>query len=126
MSDALLVQDLLERCATLGTRDEPVTARKMFGGHGLYAGRAMFAIVIDGVAFFKTDEENRADFESAGGQPFTYEHNGRTTVMSFWTLPESAWANPHRFLPWAASALHAARRTLAKRPPDRRRKSKRP
>ena len=47
---------LLELLAPL----EGVTARRMFGGGGLYLEDTMFAIVADDVLFLKVDETNQA------------------------------------------------------------------
>ncbi|MHC4112773.1 MAG: TfoX/Sxy family protein [Planctomycetota bacterium] len=44
----------------------PVQARRMFGGAGLYFDGLFFALVADDVLYFKVDDSNRPDYESAG------------------------------------------------------------
>jgi DNA transformation protein len=58
MSDFIpFVQELLESWGT-------VSARRMFGGHGLYHEGLMFAIVMDNRLYLKVDALNRPDFEA--------------------------------------------------------------
>lgn len=53
MSDFIpFVQELLEGWG-------PVSARRMFGSHGLYHEGLMFAIVMDQRLYLKADEVNR-------------------------------------------------------------------
>ena len=56
MKDAGMVQFLLEQLD-----DERVTARAMFGGHGIYRSGHMFALVYDDVVYMKvSDDEAKA------------------------------------------------------------------
>lgn len=68
----------------------PTVARKMFGGFGLYRGGLMFAIVADDALYLKVDNHNRADYEAAGCEPFTYEAKGRRVTLSYWQAPAEA------------------------------------
>ena len=47
-----------------------VSARKMFGGAGLYREGVMFGLIADDVAYLKADDSNRKDFVRAGASPF--------------------------------------------------------
>ena len=47
-----------------------VTARPMFGGHGVFLDGRMFALISKDVLYFKADDENRSDFENAGMKPY--------------------------------------------------------
>ena len=116
MTQKLMVEQILEWSGFLDRTVGPVFAKRMFGGYGIYCGEAMFALVANGVAYFKSDEKNRADYESAGGEPFRYEkRSGKVAVMSFFTIPDAAWDSEARFRPWARTALDAASRALARR-----------
>ena len=42
-----------------------VTARKMFGGAGLYRDGKMFGLIADDVAYLKVDDSNRPEFVAA-------------------------------------------------------------
>ena len=47
-----------------------VTARKMFGGAGLYRDGKMFGLIAGDVAYLKVDDTNRQAFADAGCKPF--------------------------------------------------------
>ncbi|MBL8495027.1 MAG: TfoX/Sxy family protein [Rhodocyclaceae bacterium] len=91
-----------------------VVARRMFGGYGLFLDGLMFAIVIDDVVWFKTDQENRALFVSVGESPFTYLRAGKPAQLNFYRAPDDAFASPHALMPWAQSAFGAALRARTK------------
>jgi DNA transformation protein len=107
-----------DHCLDLFSGLGPVVARPMFGGHGFYLGRAMFAIgdAEEWRVWLKVDEQTHARFEDAGGEPFTYSSKrGRTTTLSFFTPPDAAMEDADAMLAWARLALEAAERALAKR-----------
>jgi DNA transformation protein len=64
-----------------------VSARRMFGGYGLYRDGLMFALIIEDELFFKTDPENLARFERTGSRPFVYQSHGRAVQLSYWSAP---------------------------------------
>ena len=105
----------------------PVHAKAMFGGYGLCLDGAMFAIITrDERLYFKTDDDSRAAFAKAGGEPFTYERQNRdgesrVIVMSYCTAPEGALASAKRLLPWAERGVAAAQRAARKKPAKKRR-----
>jgi DNA transformation protein len=113
MSADQLIAHALDLFASLGPS---VTARKMFGGLGFYAGGQFFAIgdVDDGALYIKVDAETRGRFEAAGGRPFTYPaRDGGVMVMSYMTPPDAALEDPEAMLPWALLGLEAAGRAAA-------------
>ena len=59
-----------------------VTARRMFGGGGLFRDGLMFAIIDDDTLFMKVDDGNRPAYLAAGARPFTYRREERTIAMS--------------------------------------------
>ena len=89
-----------------------VSARKMFGGYGIYAEGVMFALIADSTLYLKGDAQNAADFEKAGCEPFLYQHKSRSkpTRMSYYRAPSEAMDDSDELLPWAESALAAAKR----------------
>jgi len=87
-----------------------VTARKMFGGHGLYREGLMFALIVADELFFKTDEENVAQFERADSHPFVYQSRDRTVQLSYWSAPASSLDSPPEMCGWCQSAYGAALR----------------
>lgn len=114
MRDAF-VAHALELLAALGS----ISARRMFGGHGIYCDGLFIAIVLDDVLYLKADDRSRADFERAGCERFSYLRQGRTARLNFYRAPEDAIDAPRRMLPWARKALAAALRARAAKPAAR-------
>ncbi len=107
MSDFIpFVQELLEDWGT-------VSARRMFGGHGLYHEGLMFAIVMDNRLYLKADDINRPDFEALGLTPFTYPMKGKDVALSYWAAPDAVFDDPQEAVRWARSAWDAAARGQA-------------
>ena len=90
-----------------------VSAKRMFGGHGLYCGERMFALIAEQTLYFKTDEASRRAFEQAGSHPFVFTSRNRQVTMSYWSAPEEAMESPPLALRWARLALDAALRQPA-------------
>jgi DNA transformation protein len=111
------IEYLLELLQGVGA----VKARAMFGGYGLYFYDAlrqesfMFALVADETLYFKTDENSRSEFEERGLKAFTYERNGKPLSMSYNEAPGEALDDPDEMTEWANKAIHAARRSAAKK-----------
>lgn len=95
-----------ELIAALGA----VRSRAMFGGHGIYCDELFIAIVIDDQLYLKVDGLTQRDFEQAGCTPFVYRAKGKTTVMSYWTVPDEALDSARAMKPWAQMAIAAAAR----------------
>jgi DNA transformation protein len=109
-SEAAFVAHLLDLLEPLGG----VSAKRMFGGYGIFRDGPMFGLVADGELYLKTDAENRGDFESRDLAAFRFEmKNGRVSAMSYHRCPEEALDSPHAMRPWAGSAIAAARRSAA-------------
>lgn len=96
-----------------------VRVRAMFGGHGVYHGDTMFALVADDVLYLKCDDENRAQFEARDLGPFTWEspNTGTKTMMSYWQAPDEIFDDTDAAREWTASAWAAAGRAQAKKKP---------
>jgi DNA transformation protein len=97
------VEELLEKWGQ-------VTARRMFGGHGLYHEGLMFAIVMDQRLYLKTDALNRPDFEAQGLAPFRFSMKGQTVSLSYWAAPDALFDDPPEAVRWARAAWEAALR----------------
>ena len=89
-----------------------VSARKMFGGHGLYREGLMFALIVDDELFLKTDESSVAQFERMGSHPFIYVSKERTVRLSYWSAPEASLESPAEMSEWCP-AYGAALRAQA-------------
>ena len=93
-----------------------VSARRMFGGFGIYRDGLMFALVAGDVLYLKADGENRREFEDAGSEPFSYQARRKQVILSYWRAPEEALESPEAMQLWARSAFAAALRAKAGSP----------
>jgi DNA transformation protein len=99
----------------------PVRARSMFGGCGIFLDDLMFALIAWDRLYFKVDQETKARFAAAGGEPFVYQGKQKPVEMSYWALPEETLDDPGALVEWADLALGAAQR--ARRKKTRKRKA---
>ena len=81
-----------------------VTARKMFGGAGLYRDGKMFGLIADDVAYLKVDDSNRKDFVEAGSSPFK-PYPDKPTTMSYFEVPPDVLDNPEELVKWSEQSL---------------------
>jgi DNA transformation protein and related proteins len=98
-------------------RIEPVTARAMFGGVGLYARGLFFGLIDDDVLYFKVDGSTRGAYEDAGSGPFRPAGEGGA-AMAYYELPAELLEGADGLRPWMEAALDVARR--ARKSPGRR------
>lgn len=87
-----------------------VSARAMFGGHGLYCDELFFAIVLEDMLYLKADDESRAAFELLGCELFSHRRLGKLATLNFYRAPEETLESPQLMLPWAKRALACALR----------------
>ena len=90
-----------------------VSARRMFGGWGIYKDGVMFALIAYDQLYLKVDDGNRAAFEARGLQPFTYTGKGRPIRMSYREAPGEGFDDPDILCDWARAACAAALRARA-------------
>lgn len=86
----------------------PVTARRMFGGHGVFLGGLMIGLIADDVLYLKTNEQTRAAFEERGLEAFVYLKKGKEVRMSFHRVPDEAMEDSAQMATWATMAINAA------------------
>lgn len=93
-----------------------ISARRMFGGHGIYFDDCMFGLVAEDTLYLKVDQENIHHFKELDLPPFTFEKNkGGTMSMSFHLAPETIFEDHDEAALWAEHAWAAAKRAkLAK------------
>jgi DNA transformation protein len=96
---------VLELLAPLGA----VSARRMFGGTGLFQDGMMFGLIARDELFFKVGDANRAGYEAAGEAPFSYDtKHGSHTLGSYWHCPPDLFDDAETFQVWARQAIEAA------------------
>jgi DNA transformation protein and related proteins len=104
----------------------PVTARRLFGGWGVYRGPVMFGLISRDTVYFRVDDRNRPDYQAAatkpflhtarkragataGPKPFTFEMpNGKTIEMAYYEVPADILEDVEALPEWAAKAEAAA------------------
>ncbi|MEW9918632.1 TfoX/Sxy family protein [Marimonas sp. MJW-29] len=87
-----------------------LSARKMFGGMGIYSQGVIFAIMrSDGVLLIKAQEGPFADRLAAMGcYRWTYvRKDGKASAMPYWTVPQDALDDPDKAAQLAREALAA-------------------
>lgn len=108
--DDELVSYLLENLKGFGS----VSARAMFGGHGLYRNDLIFSIVVDNILYIKADHKNRECFEKKGLSRFSYLKNGKECFLSYYNAPEDAIDDSETLKYWAQKGYEAALRARKK------------
>lgn len=93
--------EVLDRLATLGD----ISARAMFGRHGLYWRGVIFGLPFRDRLYLKVDERSRPDFEAAGMGPF--RPNERQALKSYDEVPPVVFDAPEALRSWAGEAIRA-------------------
>jgi DNA transformation protein len=88
-----------------------VSARRMFGGWGIYKDGVMFALIAYDTLYFKVDDRNRQDYEAADLPYFTYSDKGRPIRMPYCEAPSDGFDDAEILCAWARDAFAAALRT---------------
>jgi DNA transformation protein len=88
-----------------------VSARRMFGGFGIYKDGVMFALIAYDQLYLKVDDGNRAAYEAAGLPHFTYADKGKPIRMPYREAPPEGFDDPDILCAWARDAYAAALRT---------------
>jgi DNA transformation protein len=106
---------VLEQLAPAGR----VSARRMFGGVGLYLDGLFFALIDDDTLYFKTDDANRGRFQRAGSRPFCPFPGRPDYQMGYWQVPAEVLEETDELKAWAREALAVALRSRPPRKPGR-------
>jgi DNA transformation protein len=106
VDNTALRDEVLEKLQPL-----PVTSRAMFGGFGLYLEGKFFAVISDGVLYFRTDDDSRPAYVERGSQPLQpkYRPRGPKTVDRNFTVPDDVLADADTLREWATRAAAAKR-----------------
>jgi len=90
-----------------------VTARRMFGGHGIFHEGRMLGLVTGERLYLKTDAQNRGEFDARGLAPFQYMRQGEVTPTSYVEAPPEIYEDREEAARWARLAWEAVLRTPA-------------
>jgi DNA transformation protein and related proteins len=90
-----------------------LSARRMFGGLGLYSGEWFFALIDDDVLFFKVDDTNREDYVSRGMKAFM-PFPGQPS-LGYFQVPEDVIEEAEELTRWARRSVEIAQRAGLKK-----------
>lgn len=88
----------------------PITARRMFGGYGIYHDDVMIGLVADDVLYLKADTASAPRFVGSGLTPFKYRKGDKVVAMSYYQAPAEALEDPTEMREWAQLAFEATLR----------------
>ncbi len=86
---------------------EGVTARAMFGGHGLYRGGTFFGIIFKGRLYFKTNDLTRPVYVERGMKVF--HPNPGQTLKNYFEVPVEIIDETDLLVDWAQDAIQCCR-----------------
>jgi len=92
-----------------------VSAKRMFGGYGIFLEGLMFALVADSTLYLKADSETESEFEERGLERFKYNKKGKEYSMSYYCAPEEALEDMDEMNDWARRSFDAALRAAARK-----------
>ncbi len=88
-----------------------LTAKAMFGGHGLYKDGVVFGIIADDQLYFKVDVKNLPQYKERGSQPFKYEGKNRKLIaLSYWEVPAEILEDRELLAEWVEASVAASLR----------------
>ena len=97
--------DALERIKTHLRDLGDISARPIFGGHGLYWNDLIFGMVFRERLYFKVDDQAKGEYVSRGMGPF--RPNERQTLKSYYEVPPEVLDDQEVLLSWAREAIRA-------------------
>ena len=110
-SDNSFVDEVIDRLSLLGK----FTARKMFGGHGVFHNGIMIALIADNELYLKADQHSNHWFDEADLPAFTYQKaDGKVFKMSYYLASESFFEDDEDTRLWTQRAIDAALRAPRK------------
>jgi DNA transformation protein len=95
----------------------------MFGGVGLYADDVFFGIVAADELFFKVDDTNRREYETAGSGPFK-PYPDRAMTMPYYRVPLVVLEDAAMLGEWAVHAVAVAQAAKSAKPTKARKRAR--
>jgi DNA transformation protein len=93
-----------------------VSARRMFGGVGLYCEELFFALVDNDTLYLRVNDDNRADYTAHGMGQFRPYADRPEVSMTYYETPAEVLEDPAQLVVWAQRSVAAAL-AAAKGPP---------
>ena len=102
--DKPILKDSLKLLDHLGN----VKSRSMFGGFGIFAGEAMFALVVNNKLHLRANAKTEEEFKQAGLEPYIYKKRGFPVITKHYAIPDEWWQHPEEIVKQAKYSLEAA------------------
>ena len=97
-----------------------VTLRKMMGGATLYLDGIIFAIMVDGELWFKSDAEADPVWDAVSTERFTMAFkDGKIDSMNYRRAPSDVYDDAESMQRWTNVSVEAGRRRVVKKRPKR-------
>ena len=97
-------EDFMEFCLDQLSGLGKVSAKRMFGGAGLYCNGKMFGLLANDVAYLKVDDSNRSAYEERGAGQFK-PFPDKPVLMPYYEVPTDVLEDPVEFVEWAETSL---------------------
>jgi DNA transformation protein len=97
-----------------------VTMRKMMGGATLYLDGIIFAIMVDGELWLKSDAEADPVWDAVSRERFTVTfRDGTVDSMNYRRAPSDVYDDAEEMQRWVSVSVEAGRRRVVKKRPKR-------
>jgi DNA transformation protein len=97
-----------------------VSMRKMMGGATLYLDSIIFAIMVDGELWMKSDAEADPVWDAVSRERFTVTFkDGKVDSMNYRRAPSDVYDDAEAMQRWASVSVEAGRRRVVKKPKRR-------
>ena len=93
----------------------PVSAKRMFGGYGIFLEGLMFGLIANGVLYLKAGKETEEDFKIRDLEVFTYNKKGKEFRLSYYQAPEETLEDGDEMNSWANKAYGVALKAATKK-----------
>ena len=97
---------VLDQLAQLGE----VSARRMFGGAGLYCDEFFFGLIADDTLYLRVDDSNRDDYTVRGAAAFRPYADRPHLSMSYFEAPAEVLDDARQLIEWARRSVTVAQR----------------
>jgi DNA transformation protein and related proteins len=98
------VDYVIEQLRLLGR----VSARRMFGGVGLYFDGLFFGLIDDDTLYLRVDDSNRGEFVRLGSKPFVPVRDKPDVSMSYFDVPADLLDDSEELSRWARKSVGVA------------------
>ena len=110
---------VLEQLTALGA----ISAKRMFGGAGLYSDEFFFALIADDTLYLRVDDSNRSDYTARRMQPFRPYADRPQLSMSYYEAPAEVLESAMELAAWARRSVAVAMQAPPKAAPKKARRA---